>query len=91
MNNLVLGDSVHFRSTLTFFGLAPRLLALTFLTPLTLGLAYPWFKIDLLRYIAENTTMVGELDSLDLQPAAPPQPTVSDKLCGGFFPMLPFL
>ncbi|MDM8042287.1 DUF898 family protein [Klebsiella quasipneumoniae] len=91
MNNLVLGDSVHFRSTLTFFGLAPRLLALTFLTPLTLGLAYPWFKIDLLRYIAENTTMVGEFDSLDLQPAAPPQPTVSDKLCGGFFPMLPFL
>ncbi|HGV3489978.1 TPA: hypothetical protein ACNGYJ_001281 [Klebsiella quasipneumoniae subsp. quasipneumoniae] len=47
--------------------------------------------IDLLRYIAENTTMVGEFDSLDLQPAAPPQPTVSDKLCGGFFPMLPFL
>ncbi|BDO05011.1 DUF898 family protein [Klebsiella quasipneumoniae] len=91
MNNLVLGDSVHFRSTLTFFGLAPRLLALTFLTPLTLGLTYPWFKIDLLRYIAENTTMVGEFDSLDLQPAAPPQPTVSDKLCGGFFPMLPFL
>ncbi|CAM3777267.1 Inner membrane protein YjgN [Klebsiella quasivariicola] len=91
INNLVLGDHVHFRSTLTFCGLAPRILALTFLSLLTLGLTYPWFKIVLLRYLAENTTMVGELDSLDLQPAAPPQPTRSDKLCGGFFPTLPFL
>jgi uncharacterized membrane protein YjgN (DUF898 family) len=72
----VLGDHVHFRSTLTFCGLAPRILALTFLSLLTLGLAYPWFKIVLLRYLAENTTMVGELDSLDLQPAAPAADTI---------------
>jgi uncharacterized membrane protein YjgN (DUF898 family) len=91
LNNLVLGDSVHFRSTLTFYGLAPRLLGLAFLPLLTLGLAYPWLKIHLIRYITENTAVVGELDSLDLEAAVAPQPATSDKLCSGFFPMLPFL
>ncbi len=91
LNNLQLGDRVHFRSTLTFSALAPRLLGLTFLSPLTLGLAYPWLKINLLRYIAANTAVVGELDSLDLEPETAPQPAASGKLCSGFFPMLPFL
>lgn len=91
LNNLVLGDGVHFRSTLTFLGLAPRLLGLTFLPLFTLGLAYPWLKINLMRYIAANTAVIGELDSLNMEPDAPPQPKVTEKLCGGFFPMLPFL
>lgn len=90
-NNLVLGDNIHFRSTLTFTGLAPRLLGLTFLSLFTLGLAYPWLKINLMRYIAANTAAIGELDSLNMEPDAAPQPKVSEKLCGGFFPMLPFL
>lgn len=91
LNNLVLGDGVHFRSTLTFLGLAPRLLGLTFLPLFTLGLAYPWLKIHLMRYIAANTAVIGELDSLDMEPDVASQPAVSDKLCGGIFPMLPFL
>ncbi|EOV8482672.1 YjgN family protein [Klebsiella aerogenes] len=90
-NNLVLGNSIHFRSTLTFFGLAPRLLALAFLSLLTLGLAYPWLKIDLMRYIAANTVVVGEFDSLSLEQEAAHKPTASDKLCSGFLPVLPFL
>ena len=91
LNNLVLGDGIQFRSTLTFSGLAPRLLGLTFLPLFTLGLTYPWLKINLMRYIAANTVAIGELDSLNMEPDAAPQPKVTEKLCGGFFPMLPFL
>ncbi|WP_434660404.1 YjgN family protein [Klebsiella sp. MISC125] len=91
LNNLVLGDGIQFRSTLTFSGLAPRLLGLTFLPLFTLGLTYPWLKINLMRYIAANTAAIGELDSLNMEPDAAPQPKVTEKLCGGFFPMLPFL
>ncbi|HBS5678274.1 YjgN family protein [Klebsiella aerogenes] len=90
-NNLVLGDSIRFRSTLTFFGLAPRLLALTFLSPLTLGLAYPWLKINLMRYIAANTEVIGDFETLDLQQDEACQPPVAGKLCSGFLPNLPFL
>lgn len=91
LNNLVLGDGIQFRSTLKFTGLAPHLLGLTFLPLFTLGLAYPWLKINLMRYIAANTVANGELDSLDMEPDVASQPAVSDKLCGGIFPMLPFL
>lgn len=90
-NNLVLGDSVQFRSTLTFYGLAPRLLGLIFLPLFTLGLTYPWLKIHLIRYIAANTAVVGEPESLDLEPDTASQPALADKLCGGFLPVLPFL
>ncbi len=90
-NNLVLGDSILFRSTLTFFGLAPRLLALTFLSVLTLGLAYPWLKINLMRYIAANTEVMGDFETLDLQQDEAHKPPVPGKLFSGFLPNLPFL
>ena len=85
MNNLVLGESIRFRSTLTFSGMAPRLLGLVFLSAITLGLAYPWAKIGLLRYLAENTAVVGDLDSVstDIEESQP-EPNVTTRLCSGF-------
>lgn len=85
INNLALGDSIHFRSTLTFSGMAPRLLGLVFLSAMTLGLAYPWAKIRLLRYLAENTAVVGDLDRVStVSDVCQPEPNVTTRLCSGF-------
>jgi len=85
INNLKLGESIQFRSTLTFSGLAPRLLNLVFLSAITLGLAYPWAKIRLLRYLAENTAVVGDLDSVSTtSEGSQTEPDVTTRLCSGF-------
>lgn len=85
LNNLKLGDRIHFRSTLTFSGMAPRLLSLVFLSAITLGLAYPWARIRLLGYLAENTAVVGDLDNVSAAAeGSQPQPDVITRLCSGF-------
>ncbi|MEX9251562.1 DUF898 family protein [Pseudenterobacter timonensis] len=90
INNLVLGNTLQFGSTLTFSGLAPRLLGLLFGSILTLGLAWPWLRIMLARYIATNTTVQGELDALALTQEEMPVQT-GNKLCAVFIPTLPFI
>jgi uncharacterized membrane protein YjgN (DUF898 family) len=65
-NNLMLAKSIRFHSSLTFVGTALNLLLLFVVSSLTLGLAYPWAKIRLLRYQVEHTTVIGDLDELDL-------------------------
>ena len=85
INNLKLGESIQFRSTLTFSAMAPRLLSLVFLSSITLGLAYPWAKIRLLRYLAENTAVVGDLDSVSTaSEGSQTEPDVTTRLCSGF-------
>lgn len=90
INNLVLGNTLQFGSTLSFSGLAPRLLGLLFGSILTLGLAWPWLRIMLARYIATNTTVQGEVDALAFTQEEAPVPT-GNKLCAVFIPTLPFI
>ena len=90
VNNLVLGNTLQFGSTLTFSGLAPRLLGLLFGSLLTLGLAWPWLRIMLARYIATNTTVEGEVNALAFTQEEMPVPT-GNKLCAVFIPTLPFI
>lgn len=66
INGLRLGDSLTFRSTLTFVGLLMQILVLILATTCTFGLAYPWAKMRYMRYLASNTCVVGELDDLEL-------------------------
>ncbi|HHD7487193.1 TPA: YjgN family protein [Klebsiella oxytoca] len=92
INNLTLDNRIQFHSTLTFSAIALRLLALIFLSALTLGLAWPWLKINLLRYLAVNTQITGDLDALTLNPGLTmPAPTTLGQMCSSFIPMLPFL
>jgi uncharacterized membrane protein YjgN (DUF898 family) len=65
VNGLKLGDTLRFRSTLSLHGLLIQYLTIAAATILTLGLAYPWAKIRLLRYLAKNTFLLGDLDALE--------------------------
>ncbi|MCS2169388.1 DUF898 family protein [Scandinavium sp. TWS1a] len=66
INGLRLGDSLTFRSSLTFVGLLMQILVLILATMCTFGLAYPWAKMCYMRYLASNTCVVGELDDVEL-------------------------
>lgn len=92
INGLRLGNALTFRSTITFTGLLMQFLVLFFATALTMGLAYPWAKIRLIRYLAHNTLVVGNLDDVELKDS-------EEKVATGFFaaaangmaPALPFI
>ncbi|VEA40757.1 Inner membrane protein YjgN [Salmonella enterica subsp. enterica] len=43
-----------------------RLLVVFVISGVTLGLAYPWLKIWLVSWLAQNTQVQGDLDSLEL-------------------------
>ena len=90
-NNLTLGDDIRFHSSLTFFGMAANLLLLAFGSLITLGLAYPWLKIRLIRYQANHTSLSGSLDALDLGDDKRPLDTgIFARISRGAAPTLPF-
>lgn len=90
-NNLTLGDDIRFHSSLTFFGMAVNLLLLAFGSLITLGLAYPWLKIRLIRYQANHTCVSGSLNTLDLTNDERPLDTgVFARISRGAAPTLPF-
>lgn len=90
-NNLILGDDIRFHSSLTFFGIATNLLLLTFGSLITLGLAYPWLKIRLIRYQANHTSVSGSLNALDLTNDERPLDTgIFARISRGAAPTLPF-
>ena len=67
LNNLTLADGeIRFRSTLTCHGMVYRLCGLYVLSAITCGLAYPLLRMWLIRWLAENTFVVGDLDALAL-------------------------
>lgn len=67
MNNLTLADErIRFHSTLSFHGVVLQVLLLVVVSMITLGLAYPWMKIRFLRFLAVNSHVDGDLDSLEL-------------------------
>ncbi|MBA3225691.1 YjgN family protein [Salmonella bongori] len=67
LNNLSLAnDSIRFHSSVTSHGMLWRLLVVFVISGVTLGLAYPWLKMWLVGWLAQNTQVQGDLDSLEL-------------------------
>ncbi|CAM3739740.1 Inner membrane protein YjgN [Salmonella enterica] len=67
LNNLSLAnDTICFRSSVTSHGMLWRSLVVFMLSGVTLGLTYPWLKIWLVGWLAQNTQVQGDLDSLEL-------------------------
>ncbi|HCL5271881.1 TPA: DUF898 domain-containing protein, partial [Salmonella enterica] len=67
LNNLSLANnSIRFHSSVTSHGMLWRLLVVFVISGVTLGLAYPWLKIWLVGWLAQNTQVQGDLDSLEL-------------------------
>lgn len=65
--HVVLSEKIAFRSTLTLAGFVTQLIINGLITFCTLGIAYPWARIRYCHYLAKNTWVEGDLDSLDLQ------------------------
>ncbi len=67
INNLKLAEgNITFHSSVTAYGMVLRLLAVIFISGMTLGLAYPWLNMWLVGWLASNTHVRGDLDSLTL-------------------------
>lgn len=67
MNNLVLAEGkIRFHSSVTAHGLVWRFVLVMFISGITLGLAYPWMKMWLVSWLASNSHVQGDLDSLAL-------------------------
>ncbi|ECG8589628.1 DUF898 domain-containing protein [Salmonella enterica subsp. salamae] len=67
LNNLSLAnDTMRFHSSVTSHGMLWRLLTMVVLSSVTLGLAYPWLKMWMVGWLAQNTQVQGDLDSLEL-------------------------
>ncbi|EMX9180890.1 DUF898 family protein [Citrobacter sedlakii] len=67
LNNLQLADGhIRFRSTLSWHGMVYRLGGLYLISGITGGLAYPLLRVWVIKWLAENTCVVGELDTLAL-------------------------
>lgn len=63
LNNLSLAnDSIRFHSAVTSHGMLWRLLVVFVISGVTLGLAYPWLKMWLVGWLAQNTQVQGDLD-----------------------------
>ncbi|MBJ8709851.1 DUF898 family protein [Citrobacter freundii] len=67
MNNLALAEGkIRFHSSVTAHGLVWRLVLVMFISGITFGLAYPWMKMWLVSWLASNSHVQGDLDSLEL-------------------------
>ncbi|WP_213134809.1 YjgN family protein [Citrobacter sp. FP75] len=67
INNLELADGkIRFRSSVTAVGMVWRFVLVIFVSGITFGLAYPWMKMWLVSWLAGNSCVLGDLDSLEL-------------------------
>lgn len=93
LNNLSLAnDTIRFHSSVTAHGMLWRLLVVFVVSGVTLGLAYPWLKMWLVGWLAQNTHVRGDLDSLEL--ADDEKPLENGPLMWisrGIMPYFPFI
>lgn len=74
LNNLALANgTIRFHSSITTFGILLRMFAVLIGSSVTCGLAYPWLKMWMVSWIANNTHVQGDLDSLELTNDDKPQ------------------
>ncbi|ECM8788004.1 DUF898 domain-containing protein [Salmonella enterica subsp. enterica serovar Enteritidis] len=93
LNNLSLAnDSIRFHSSVTAHGMLWRLLVVFVISGVTLGLAYPWLKIWLVSWLAQNTQVQGDLDSLELtNDEKPLENSPLMWISRGIMPYFPFI
>ncbi|HCH9280574.1 TPA: DUF898 domain-containing protein [Salmonella enterica] len=93
LNNLSLANnSIRFHSSVTAHGMLWRLLVVVMISGVTLGLAYPWLKIWLVSWLAQNTQVQGDLDSLELtNDEKPLENSLLMWLSRGIMPYFPFI
>lgn len=93
MNNLTLANgTLRFHSGIAFHALVLQWVLIAVVSFITLGLAYPLMKMRYLRFLAANTWVDGDLDSLELsdhneQPETGPIAVLSR----GIMPQIPFI
>lgn len=93
MNSLTMANgSIRFHSSIAFHALVVQWVQIGFVSVITLGLAYPLMKIRYLRFLAANTWIDGNLDTLELtdhdeQPETGPIAVLSR----GLMPVIPFI
>lgn len=67
MNNLTLAEGkIRFHSSVTASGMVWRFALVMLISGITFGLAYPWMKMWQVRWLASNSHVQGDLDSLEL-------------------------
>ncbi|HAU6943198.1 TPA: DUF898 domain-containing protein [Salmonella enterica subsp. enterica serovar Kiambu] len=93
LNNLSLANnSIRFHSSVTAHGMLWRLLVVVMISGVTLGLAYPWLKIWLVSWLAQNTQAQGDLDSLELtNDEKPLENSLLMWISRGIMPYFPFI
>ncbi|EBV3276543.1 DUF898 domain-containing protein [Salmonella enterica subsp. enterica serovar Wangata] len=93
LNNLSLANnSIRFHSSVTAHGMLWRLLVVVMISGVTLGLAYPWLKILLVSWLAQNTQVQGDLDSLELtNDEKPLENSLLMWISRGIMPYFPFI
>ncbi|EAQ1117362.1 DUF898 domain-containing protein [Salmonella enterica subsp. enterica] len=93
LNNLSLANnSIRFHSSVTSHGMLWRLLVVVMISGVTLGLAYPWLKIWLVSWLAQNTQVQGDLDSLELtNDEKPLENSLLMWISRGIMPYFPFI
>ncbi|ECE6306526.1 DUF898 domain-containing protein [Salmonella enterica subsp. enterica] len=93
LNNLSLANnSIRFHSSVTAHGMLWRLLVVVMISGVTLGLAYPWLKIGLVSWLAQNTQVQGDLDSLELtNDETPLENSLLMWISRGIMPYFPFI
>ncbi|EEC3863964.1 DUF898 domain-containing protein [Salmonella enterica] len=93
LNNLSLANnSIRFHSSVTAHGMLWRLLVVVMISGVTLGLAYPWLKIWLVSWLAQNTQVQGDLDSLELtNDEKPLENSLPMWISRGIMPYFPFI
>lgn len=93
LNNLQLANGhIRFRSTLTWHGMVYRLGGLYVISAITGGLAYPLLRMWLISWLAKNTFVVGDLDTLTLADSDEPLDNgIVSRLSRGVMPTLYFM
>lgn len=93
LNNLTLANgTIRFHSSVTTFGMLLRMFAVLMGSSITCGLAYPWLKMWMISWIANNTHVQGDLDSLELTNDEKPQDSGPLMwISRGIMPYVPFI
>ncbi|MCC4039082.1 DUF898 family protein [Escherichia coli] len=93
LNNLMLANgTIRFHSSITTFGMLLRMFAVLMGASITCGLAYPWLKMWMISWIANNTHVQGDLDSLELTNDDKPQDSGPLMwISRGIMPYVPFI
>ncbi|STH58106.1 membrane protein YjgN [Escherichia coli] len=93
LNNLTLANgTIRFHSSVTAIGMLLRMFAVLMGSSITCGLAYPWLKMWMISWIANNTHVQGDLDSLELTNDDKPQDSGPLMwISRGIMPYVPFI